>query len=300
MDSRVLYRAPMDRLTTVPLRIGDWRLDAPAGKLSQGERVERLEARTLRLLVHLANRAGETVSIEELLDNVWSGVVVTQDSVYQAVTALRRLLGDDAKQPRYIVTVPRLGYRLIAPVSPWTDEPPLRPAPPADTGPPNTRRPAPPVGTRWVLLAVAALAIAGWLAWYAGQPAARAVAVLPFIDITTQQMNEEYFADGVTEELIGRLAKLPGFEVPAPSASFRYKDTKLAPRDIARELRVRYLLDGSLRESSGTLRVSARLVRAADGFVMWSENYDRPKADLLKVQDDIASHVADAIAAHVP
>src|SRR6185369_8485693 len=129
-----------------------------------------------------------------------------------------------------IVTVPRLGYRLIAPVSPWTDEPPLRPAPPADTGPPNTRRPAPPVGTRWVLLAVAALAIAGWLAWYAGQPAARAVAVLPFIDITTQQMNEEYFADGVTEELIGRLAKLPGFEVPAPSASFRYKDTKLAPR----------------------------------------------------------------------
>ena len=94
----------------------------------------RLEARTLRLLMYLANRAGETVGIEELLDQVWSGVVVTQDSVYQAVTALRRLLGDDAKQPNYIVTVPRLGYRLIAPVRAAVEEPapavpPPRPAP---------------------------------------------------------------------------------------------------------------------------------------------------------------------------
>src|SRR5688572_2826718 len=113
----------MDRLTTIPLRIGDWRLDPQLGQLSRGAQVERLEARTLRLLQYLANRAGETVSIEELLDNVWSGVVVTQDSVYQAVTALRRLLGDDAKSPRYIATVPRLGYRLVASVSAWMDEP---------------------------------------------------------------------------------------------------------------------------------------------------------------------------------
>src|SRR6185295_16286270 len=98
----------MDRPTTIPLRIGDWRLDPQLGQLARGTESQRLEARTLRLLVYLANRAGETVSIDELLDNVWSGVVVTQDSVYQAVTALRRMLGDDPKQPTYIVTVPRL------------------------------------------------------------------------------------------------------------------------------------------------------------------------------------------------
>src|SRR5690349_11264093 len=112
----------MDRLSTIPLRIGDWRLDPQLGQLTRGEQVEKLEARTLRLLQYLASRAGETVSIDDLLDQVWSGVVVTQDSVYQAVTALRRLLGDDAKNPRYIVTVPRLGYRLVAAVGPWMDD----------------------------------------------------------------------------------------------------------------------------------------------------------------------------------
>ncbi len=119
---RACYIEPMDRLTTIPLRIGDWRLDSQLGQLARGQTVEKLEARTLRLLQYLANRAGETVSIDELLDNVWSGVVVTQDSVYQAIKALRRLLGDDPKNPRYIVTVPRLGYRLVASVSPWIDE----------------------------------------------------------------------------------------------------------------------------------------------------------------------------------
>ena len=77
----------------------------------------------MKLLVCLAEWAGEAVSIDDLLDQVWSGVVVTPDSVYQAVASLRRLLGDDARQPEYIATVPRLGYRMVAPVSPWVDEP---------------------------------------------------------------------------------------------------------------------------------------------------------------------------------
>src|SRR5262245_9331013 len=114
----------MDRPTTVPLRIGDWKLDPTLGQLTRGTELQRLEARNLRLLVYLANRSGETVRIEELLDQVWSGVVVTQDSVYQAITALRRALGDDPKQPAYIATVPRLGYRLVARVAPWQEPPP--------------------------------------------------------------------------------------------------------------------------------------------------------------------------------
>jgi transcriptional activator of cad operon len=286
----------MDRLTTIPLRIGDWRLDPQLGQLTRGQQVERLEARTLRLLQYLAGRAGETVSIEELLDNVWSGVVVTQDSVYQAVTALRRLLGDEAKNPRYIATVPRLGYRLVASVSPWMDEAAVYSASPA--APARARNHKLSVGA-----SVIGAVLTVWLgfAWWQGSrgPAPRSLAVLPFLDLTTQEMKEEYFADGLTEELINRLSKLPGFEVPAPSVSFHYKNTGLSPAAIARELQVRYLLDGSLRESGDTLRISARLLRGADGFVIWSENYDRPKSDRVTIQDDIAGEVARSIARSV-
>jgi transcriptional activator of cad operon len=281
----------MDRLTLVPLRIGDWRLDPQTGQLTRDSQVERLEARTLRLLQYLANRPGETVSVEELLDNVWSGVVVTQDSVYQAVTALRRLLGDDAKNPRYIATVPRLGYRLVASVSPWTDEPAAQIA--AAVQPPSRR------GARFLVAAVCVVLIATAAAvvvHIAHGPAARSVAVLPFLDLTTQEMKEEYFADGLTEELINRLSKLPGFAVPSATASFHYKNSGSSQARIAAELHVRYLLDGSLRESGETLRISARLVRADDGFVIWTENYDRPNADRVKMQDEIASEVARVIA----
>ena len=121
----------MDRPTVIPLRVGAWRVDPRLGQISREGEVVRVEARTMSLLLCLAERAGEVVSIDDLLDQVWSGVVVTPDSVYQAVASLRRLLGDDAKQPAYIATVPRLGYRMVAAVSPWVDE--LRVPPPAQT-----------------------------------------------------------------------------------------------------------------------------------------------------------------------
>src|SRR5580704_19709506 len=120
----------MDRPSEAPRRIGDWYANPASGQLSRNAEVVRLEARTMRLLLCLAERAGELVSIEELLKEVWPGVIVTSDSVYQAVASLRRVLGDDPKHPRYIATVPRLGYRMLAPVSPW-NEPRNEPATPA-------------------------------------------------------------------------------------------------------------------------------------------------------------------------
>jgi len=279
----------MDRLTSIALQVGDWRIDPQLGQMSRGTETVRLEARTLRLLMYLANRAGETVGIEELLDQVWSGVVVTQDSVYQAITALRRLLGDDAKQPTYIVTVPRLGYRLIAPVRAAVEEPAL--------AIPSPARPARPRATRRIVFAcTAALAAIGIFYWLAiARPDARSVAVLPFLDLTSQAMDEEYFADGLTEELIDRISSEAGFKVPAASASFYYKDKSLPPSRIAQELGVVYLLEGSLRESGDILRITARLTRAADGYVLWTTSYERPKADRLQIQDEIARKVTAAL-----
>src|ERR1700735_3337093 len=112
----------MERPPTTMLRIGTWCVNPTSGQISRDGESARLEARTMRLLLCLAEHAGEVVSIDDLLNQVWSGVIVTPDSVYQAVTSLRRLLGDDPKHPTYISTVPRLGYRMIAAVSSCADQ----------------------------------------------------------------------------------------------------------------------------------------------------------------------------------
>jgi transcriptional activator of cad operon len=131
----------------------------------------------------------------------------------------------------------------------------------------------------------------------------KSIAVLPFLDLT-DKMNQEPFADGMTEELIDKLSKIPGLRVPPPTSSFYFKG-KLWPRsngtaqitiaDIAKTLGVAYVLDGSVRKSGARVRVDARLVRADSGYVVWSDTYDRPFDDIVMVQDDIAGEVAKAL-----
>jgi transcriptional activator of cad operon len=282
----------------------------------------------MKLLLCLAEHPGEVVSIDDLLNEVWSGVVVSQDSVYQAVASLRRLLGDDPKQPIYIETVPRLGYRMVAAVSPWTDEPSAQPLAQPDS-PRTADGTLPATGVVPVLDIASAssqrlktgFALAGVLticlalvvvflvhskasnnhqstaAVVAPQPQ-KSVAVLPFLDLT-EGMKEETFADGMTEELIDKLSKVPELRVPAPTSSFYYKDKQMPIADIAKALSVAYVLDGSVRKSGTSIRVSARLVRADNGYIIWSETYDRPFHDLLMVQDDIAGEVTKALKASI-
>ncbi len=281
----------------------------------------------MRLLLCLTEHAGEVVSIDDLLSQVWSEVSVAPDSVYQAVASLRRLLGDDPKQPTYIETVPRLGYRMIATVSPWTDQAITRPNPSLAS---DKEQATPTTGSRlggaFTWAAMAALCLVVMIAFLfvflvrgkvannnlsassaiAPQPQ-KSIAVLPFLDLT-DKMNEEPFADGMTEELIDKLSKIPGLRVPPPTASFYFKG-KLWPRshgtpqitipEIAKTLGVAYVLDGSVRKSGGMLRVDARLIRADNGYVVWSETYDRPFDDILMVQDDIAGEVTKALKASI-
>jgi transcriptional activator of cad operon len=237
----------------------------------------------MRMLVYLAEHAGAVVSIDDLLNEVWSGANVSPDSVYQAVASLRRLLGDDPKQPTYIATVPRLGYRMVAPVSPWE----------------QSEKSAPRLGawTLWVAVAVCAAIAGGFLFYSKGvgtpQPA-KSIAVLPFLDLT-DAMNHEAFADGMTEELIDKLSKIPGLRVPSATSSFYFKNKKMTVAEIGKALGVAYVLDGSIRRSKTSLRVAARLVRAENGYVMWSETYDRPTDDSFRLQDEIAGEVIQAL-----
>jgi transcriptional activator of cad operon len=297
----------MDQPSGTSLRIGDWRVNPASGQISREGETVRVEARSMRLLLCLAEHAGQVVSIDDLLERVWTGVIVTPDSVYQAITSLRRLLGDDPKHPIYIATVPRLGYRMVASVGPWVDTPLNSPAPAA-----RAEHAAPGASRKnWTPLAAAAaiplilvltFVVYGRIGSRARPAAApdvlpvqASVAVLPFLDLTSESMDQEYFADGMTEELIDRLSKIPGLRVPPPTSSFYFKDKKNSISDIAKALGVAYVLDGSLRKSGATMRVAARLVRVDSGFVIWSETYDRPLDDTLKVQDDIAGEVTRAL-----
>jgi transcriptional activator of cad operon len=289
-------------------RIGEWLVDPSSGQISRDGESVRLEERTLRLLVCLAERAGEVVSIEDLLSQVWPGVNVSPDSVYQAVASLRRQLRDDPKQPIYIATVPRLGYRMVAKVMPSQETT-------AATGQDHQdnplRRKALFTSRSWRVLSIGVAAVLviwfsfflfGLLTTHRGTAAAaypeRSLAVLPFIDLT-EGMKEEVFADGLTEELIDKLSKIPGLRVPAPTASFYFKYKKIPLTEIARSLGVVYVLDGSTRQSGATVRISARLVRSENGYVIWSATYDRPFVDRVAVQDDIAGEITRAMQSSV-
>ena len=320
--------ARMERSTTTTLRIGPWCIDPKSSQISRDGKATQVELRTMRLLLCLAEHQGEVVSIDRLLNQVWPDVTVAPDSVYQAVASLRRLLGDDPKQPTYIETIPRLGYRMVAKVDPWPDRPVAPPGSSrglsaehpgaASVGMPQaSARAVPRRGATLAIAIVAALGVAlvfaflsrGKLASYnrsaLAQPSQNSIAVLPFLDLT-DAMNQEPFADGMTEELIDKLSKVPGLRVPSPTASFYFKG-QLWPRsngapqttiaDIARILSVAYVLDGSVRKSGPRLRVDARLVRADNGYIVWSETYDRPFDNILMVQDDIAGEVTKALKA---
>ena len=301
--------------------MGEWCVDPATGQVMRNGESTRVEARTMRLLVCLAERRGEVVSIEELLDQVWPEVEVSPDSVYQAVASLRRVLGDDSKQPAYIATVPRLGYRMVAAVSPWAEAGTAR-ANGAAAGAATERTPAPGgIWPRLMALTLAALVLCGTALYYkmrdrstrvARESAVRATAsetpvspapektvgVLPLLDLT-EGMKEEEFADGMTEELIDKLSLVPGVRVTPPTSAFYYKGKQVPVAEIAKVLGVAYIVDGSVRKSGPRVRLALRLTRADTGYVMWTETYDRGFDDRLKLQDEIAGAVAKAMQASI-
>jgi TolB-like protein/DNA-binding winged helix-turn-helix (wHTH) protein len=305
------------------LRIGAWRVDPALDEISKDGATVKLEPRAMRVLVCLAEHAGQVVSVDQLLDAVWKDVVVTPDSVYQAVAGLRRALGDTSKEPVYIANVLRRGYRLVAPVTPWVEPHPVLGQASASASPvasaespipltissPRTRASA---RWPWIALAIVVLVVgAGFLVGsflgrherqsgsrgaYIATPELRAqsVAVLPFLDMSDTK-DQQYFADGLTEELIERLASVPRLHVVARSSSFYFKGKQATVTEIARTLGVSYLLEGSVRKAGNGIRITTHMVRGDDGYDLWSETYDRPLADIFNIQDEIAGAVVQVL-----
>ncbi len=274
----------------------------------------------MRLLVCLAENAGQVLSVEQLLDQVWKDVVVTPNSVYHAVAELRRVLGDDPKEPSYIANVLRRGYRLVAPVGPWVNAPAVPVADSPTTTSPTATTPPAAATSRWVLrpfgigLVVALVVILAlgyfvadrlWLSKRNGavesaRTAASAVvsdksiAVLPFVDMS-EKKDQEYFADGMAEEILDLLVTIPALKVIGRTSSFQFKGKNEDLRAIGAKLGVAYVLEGSVRRSGDRVRVAAQLIDARDGTHRWSGTYDRDVGDVLKMQDEIAAGLVRAL-----
>jgi transcriptional activator of cad operon len=304
----------MDGPANTPLQVGAWHVDPVLGQIARDGEVVRLQSRTMGILLCLARHAGEVVSIDHLLTEVWSGVIVTQDSVYQAVASLRQALGDDPKNPTYIATVPRLGYKMLATVTPLKESSSLNADHPLATarateGPSETSTASPPRSVRFyvaiaivgcVMIAVSYLLLDRHLPSSStpgrAAPPEKSVAILPFLDMS-EGKDQQYFADGMTEELIDLLTKVPSIKVPARTSSFYFKTKQATVADIAKALGVANVLEGSVRKSGTTLRVTAQLIRADNGYHLWSQTYDRPLDDVFKVQDDIAAEIVKMLKA---
>jgi len=303
-------------------QIGTWDVDPNADQISSNGASVKLEPRTMRLLLYLMEHRDRVVGQQELLDNIWANVVVTPQSVYSTIAQLRQALGDSTDSPSYIATIPRKGYRLIAAVSAGPSPGALPAAAPApetvradvSTAPVLTAQPQP------VTLGTSSLRVLRGLAIVAGvvlsilaiiylhmhresqrpaqQPLAVSIGVLPFLDLSEKQ-DSQYLADGVTEELINILAHESALRVPARTSSFYFKGRTETVAAIARQLKVANLLEGSVRRSDGKIRVTAQLIRADDGFHLWSETYTRDGEDIFAVEDDIAQSVANVLRARL-
>jgi TolB-like protein len=249
--------------TAGPVRFGRFELDMRARELRSGTLVVRLQDQPFEILCTMLERPGDVVTREELRRRLWpDGTYVDfEHSLNAAVKRLRAALGDDAENPSFVETLPRRGYRFIASLS----------AAAVDHG--GARTSASRGKTR--------------------------VAVLPFRDLGDER--HEYFADGLTEELIAQLGGVGRNQIAVVArwSSMVFKNTGLRIRDIGEALRADYLLEGSVRREGERIRVTAHLVAAADEVQLWSESYDRHMTDVLAVQSDVAARIARSLAAEL-
>ena len=295
---------PVRILETV--RFGeDFELDQRAYELRRGGRVLKLERIPTELLLLLVEQRDSIVTREQIVERIWGADVFldTDNSINTAVRKIRQALKDNPERPRFIQTVTGKGYRFVAPVSEAPAEP-QRPAAEPETAvvvPPtaSARRPwAIPIG----IVVALTVTLSAWQIWShfraSPKPAGGRLmlAVLPLENLTGDA-GQEYFSDGLTEEMIAQLGRLDPqrLGVIARTSVMHYKHSQRQIDRIARDLGVQYVLEGSVRRDSGKVRITAQLIRVSDQTHLWAREYDRELKDLLLLQGEIAQEVAEGI-----
>lgn len=242
-------------------KFGPFGLDTDAGILFHGPEPTMLGRRAVALLRLLLERAGAPVSKDALIEAAWPGLAIEDSNLTVQIAALRRVFEEAAGGGSWIETLPRRGYRYVGPVVATGD-------PPAEA----TARTPP------------ALAL----------PDKPSVAVLPFSNLSGDP-EQEYFADGMVDDIVTGLSRIKWLFVIARNSSFTYKGRPVDVKQVGRDLGVRYVLEGSVRKAADRVRVTGQLIDAATGAHVWAERYDRKFDDIFALQDEIALSVVGAI-----
>jgi TolB-like protein/DNA-binding winged helix-turn-helix (wHTH) protein/Flp pilus assembly protein TadD len=294
-----------------------FRLDAADHSLWRGEKRVQITPKAFDVLCYMVENAGRLVSQDELLQALWPETYVNQEVLRKYILEIRKALGDRPEKPEFIETVTKRGYRFIAPVTDdseaKTPDLPISQATEEDATEEKVGNEAAPSeqetwsGKRrlWrlaIVLALAAVATAGLGGYFrharngSHAPSLNntSIAVLPFVDMSTTK-DQEYFSDGFAEQLINDLAQVSGLKVVGRSSSFQFRGKDVDLRDVGRKLGVANVLEGSVRREGNHVRMTAELVKTADGFQLWSQTYDREINDILAVQDEIALAAAGAL-----
>ncbi len=293
--------------------VGEWRVSPKLSKITKDGQAVGVKQKSVAVLACLADASGEVVSRNDIMDVVWPGMTVTDDVLTQSIVELRKVFADDAKHPQVIETIPRVGFRLIAPVAPVGEN--------SDQGPrvavvsESSRRVntdatvIPGTARRYGFIAVAVLVVGTALWSFFSRPESPrqpvitieeppSIAVLPFVNMSDDPGNE-YFSDGLSEEILSLLARIPDLKVIGRTSSFAFKGKNEDLRVIGQTLGVTTVLEGSVRKSGDRVRITAQLIDVSDGTHIWAATYDRTMTEIFAVQDDVAAAIIDALQIHV-
>ena len=284
------------------MKIGTWVVQRELNLLSSGDRTVEIEPKVMEVLVYLAEHAGEVLSKSRIMRAIWPDTCVTPEVLTYSIFEIRRAFGDDARNPSFIQTIHRRGYRLIAPVTG------------IDCAAEGTNETAVlaqgtemrnGVWTRWsrahtvLTSAVLASVVAGIFLWpvlhITSSDARASVAVLPFENLGSDG-KDDLFSSGLTEELIIEIGRMqPELRVITRVSAMQYQATRKSIGQIGRELKVRYILEGTVRHEGQRVRVSVQFARVRDQTSIWAESYDRQLGSALEIESEIARTVTNRI-----
>jgi TolB-like protein/tetratricopeptide (TPR) repeat protein len=243
----------------VPFRFGDCVLDIDRRELQRGSKMISIGPQVFDLLVYLVQNRGRVVSKDNLLEAVWGGRIVSESTLTSHINAVRKAIGDTGDEQALIRTVPRKGFRFVGEISEVTS--------------PTVAEPKQPLAL----------------------PDKPSIAVLPFQNFSGDP-EQEYFADGIVDDMVTALSRMRWLFVIARNSSFTYKGRAVDVKQVGRELGVRYVLEGSVRKAANRVRITGQLIDTSTGVNLWADRFEGPLEDIFNLQDQITTSVVGAIA----
>jgi adenylate cyclase len=312
-----------DSLSHEPFWVDDWYVDPDSGHLYREQEEVKLEPKVMQVLVYLAHHPNKVVSRETLEATVWAGMVVGYDALSSSIIKLRKALSDDSRHPKYIETVAKKGYRLIASVKYAGKMDVVSQEGNSETGINSNKQTAEISQSNskniTVSLTIAGIAIiAGITLWYfltltsvtshqitvvsdpTGKPSAESaikipsIVVLPFTNLSNDSQ-QEYFSDGITDDIITDLSQVSSLRVIARQSAYHYKNTNISLADIAKELDVDYIVEGSVQKAGQRIRINVQLTNVDKGTHIWADRFDSRASNIFEIQDTITRRVIDAM-----